>query len=248
MSTSKPNLNLNESLDSRIRAIPVLNKANTAETLSSEALFSVRERPVLTAKNLRENYSFKKLKSNNALTSSYRHCIKRYRPSGPCLLSYVLRRIPILGWITSYSIKHNLLKDVIAGLTIGIVQIPQAMAYSMMAGLPPVYGLYSTIFPVLVYAFLGTSRHLSLGTFPIISMMTNSAIEKLEAKLNQSNLNITSQLLPDDPVEARVQISMALTLMVGLFQVRTLLKLSPTLKSTSRSLLAPIRCATCRIC
>jgi MFS superfamily sulfate permease-like transporter len=57
-----------------------------------------------------------------------------------------------------------LVKDIIAGLTIGVIQIPQGMAYSLMAGLPPIIGLYVSLWSVIVYFFLGTSRHLSLGT------------------------------------------------------------------------------------
>jgi MFS superfamily sulfate permease-like transporter len=48
-----------------------------------------------------------------------------------------------------------------------LVHIPQGMAYSLMAGLDPVYGLYVSFWPVLIYAFLGTSRHLSIGNFEI---------------------------------------------------------------------------------
>ena len=56
------------------------------------------------------------------------------------------------------------------------------MAYSLMAGLPAVYGLYVSFFPVLIYAFLGTARHLSIGSFAITSLMTISLIERLEGK------------------------------------------------------------------
>ncbi|MBT8299766.1 MAG: sodium-independent anion transporter, partial [Maribacter sp.] len=59
------------------------------------------------------------------------------------------RFIPFLDWISNYN-KAFLLKDLLAGLTVGVILIPQGMAYAMVAGLPPVYGLYASIFPVLV--------------------------------------------------------------------------------------------------
>ena len=79
------------------------------------------------------------------------------------MTEYFFKRVPFCKWIFEYDLKTNLIKDIIAGLTIGIVHIPQGMAYSLMAGLDPVYGLYVSFWPVLIYAFLGTSRHLSIG-------------------------------------------------------------------------------------
>jgi hypothetical protein len=191
---------------------------------------------VYTHKYLREKYSFTKLESNNALKSTIRYVSKRYRPSGNCLLNYFLDRVPFLKWIFKYEVKNSLLKDVIAGLTIGIVHIPQGMAYSLMAGLPPVYGLYVSFFPVLLYVFLGTSRHLSTGSFAITSLMTHSCIEKFEGKLypsisllksmenstthipNNTHLAL-GEYLSLDPVEAKIMISMALTFTAGIIQV-----------------------------
>jgi MFS superfamily sulfate permease-like transporter len=57
------------------------------------------------------------------------------------------------------------------------MQIPQGMAYALLAGLPPVYGLYNSIFPPLVYMLLGTSTHLSLGTVAPVSLLVATAIE-----------------------------------------------------------------------
>jgi MFS superfamily sulfate permease-like transporter len=99
---------------------------------------------------------------------------------------YFLDRVPFFKWIRKYNVKENLAKDMIAGLTIGVLQIPQGMAYSLMAGLPPVIGLYVSFWAVIVYAFLGTAKHLSTGTYAITSLMINSCIEKLEGKYYSS--------------------------------------------------------------
>lgn len=60
--------------------------------------------------------------------------------------------------------------DVFAGLTTGVLLIPQAMAYAMLAGLPPIYGLYASIVPVAVYGVFGTSRQLSVGPTAMIAL------------------------------------------------------------------------------
>ncbi len=77
---------------------------------------------------------------------------------------------PILQWLPRYR-KADFLKDLIAGLTVGIVIIPQGMAYALIAGLPPVYGLYASLLPVLVYVFLGTSRQVAIGPVALDSLL-----------------------------------------------------------------------------
>ena len=85
---------------------------------------------------------------------------------------------PIVDWIFNYK-KSYLLKDLIAGLTVGIILVPQGMAYAMVAGLPPVYGLYASVFPVLVYMFLGTSRQLAIGPVAMDSLLVAAGLGTL---------------------------------------------------------------------
>jgi len=78
--------------------------------------------------------------------------------------------------------KYDLAKlrgDSTAGITVGIMLIPQGMAYAMLAGLPPVYGLYAAIFPQLLYAFLGTSRQLAVGPVSMDSIIIASGLSLL---------------------------------------------------------------------
>ena len=70
--------------------------------------------------------------------------------------------IPILEWFPHYT-KSNFRGDLAAGLTVGVMVIPQGMAYGMLAGLPPIYGLYASLIPMILYGLLGTSRHLVNG-------------------------------------------------------------------------------------
>lgn len=77
---------------------------------------------------------------------------------------------PILDWLPNYN-KSYLKGDLNAGLTVGIMLIPQGMAYAMLAGLPPIYGLYAAIVPQLVYAIFGTSRQLGVGPVAMDSLL-----------------------------------------------------------------------------
>ncbi|WP_405248173.1 SulP family inorganic anion transporter [Cellulophaga sp. Asnod2-G02] len=86
--------------------------------------------------------------------------------------------IPILKWLPTYD-KRNLSKDLIAGLTVGIILVPQGMAYAMIAGLPPVYGLYAALFPVLMYMVFGTSRQVSVGPVAMDSLLVAAGLGAL---------------------------------------------------------------------
>ena len=66
--------------------------------------------------------------------------------------------------------KYSFLDDFLAGITIGIVTIPQAMAFAILAGVPPIYGLYGSFIPLLVYGFLSSSNYLNVGPVSIISI------------------------------------------------------------------------------
>ena len=82
---------------------------------------------------------------------------------------------PVLTWSRSYQ-RSWLKGDISAGLTVGIMLIPQGMAYAMMAGMPPIYGLYAAIFPLFLYVIFGTSRHLSVGPVAIVSLLVAAGI------------------------------------------------------------------------
>jgi hypothetical protein len=82
------------------------------------------QRQILNEKILKDRYTFDKLESDDALKSTGRYCMKYYKPSRTCFSNYMLDRIPFLRWIRQYDPKECLLKDIIAGLTIGIVHIP----------------------------------------------------------------------------------------------------------------------------
>ncbi|MDX1684590.1 MAG: solute carrier family 26 protein [Saprospiraceae bacterium] len=83
--------------------------------------------------------------------------------------------VPALDWLPKYE-KKQFNGDLMAGLTVGVMLIPQGMAYAMIAGLPPIYGLYASTVPLIIYALLGTSRQLAVGPVAMVSLLTAAGI------------------------------------------------------------------------
>lgn len=109
--------------------------------------------------------------------------------------------IPILDWLSKYSIS-DAKGDLSAGLTVGVMLIPQGMAYAMIAGLPPIYGLYASTIPIIIYSIFGTSRQLAVGPVAMVSLLTAASVG----------------LLADGGTELYIQLAITLALMVGVIQ------------------------------
>ncbi|MFP3342879.1 sulfate permease [Halomonas sp. SIMBA_159] len=88
------------------------------------------------------------------------------------------RYLPIFTWLPHYH-RRLLGADVLAGLIVTVMVIPQSLAYALLAGLPAVVGLYASILPQLLYTFLGTSRTLAVGPVAIIALMTGAALSSV---------------------------------------------------------------------
>lgn len=109
---------------------------------------------------------------------------------------------PFLEWLPKYNGKW-LRGDLLAGLTVGVMLIPQGMAYGLLAGLDPIYGLYAGIIPLVLYAFFGTSRQLSVGPVALVSLLVMAGISELA-----------------EPGSARfLQLAVATSLIAGSIQV-----------------------------
>lgn len=93
--------------------------------------------------------------------------------------SILLRVFPFLSWRPT---KQTLNADLIAGISVALVLIPQSMAYAQLAGLPPVYGLYASLLPVMVAALWGSSNQLATGPVAVVSLLTASALIPLAAE------------------------------------------------------------------
>lgn len=122
----------------------------------------------------------------------------------------LLRLFPFLGWINEIRNPEVLRADLMAGVTVALVLIPQSMAYAQLAGLPEVYGLYISFLPVVIAALWGSSRQLQTGPVAVVSLMTATALATIIGGTAQSNPELAAQYIP---------LAMLLALMVGLFQL-----------------------------
>lgn len=93
----------------------------------------------------------------------------------PQRLATLRHYFPLTRWLSDYQ-RSDFISDLIAGMVVGVLLIPQGMAYAFLAGLPPQYGLYAAIIPLLIYALLGSSRSLAVGPVAIASLMVGSTI------------------------------------------------------------------------
>lgn len=145
----------------------------------------------------------------------------------------ITRLFPIIKWGPEYT-KSKLTGDVVAGLTTGLMVIPQGMAYASIAGLPPVYGLYSAFMGCMVYFVTGTSKDISLGPTALMSLILAESFTELEHPLNATHitedvagLNLCSAIESDshcclDSGEymcTPVKMAVAVTMMSGIVQV-----------------------------
>jgi SulP family sulfate permease len=114
----------------------------------------------------------------------------------------------VLSWGSRYSLQL-LKRDLVAGLTVGVVLVPQGLAYATLAELPPVYGLYASLVPLPLYALLGSSRHISVGPFALVSILV---AETVSTAVHCGEKN---RMFCEDYVDA----VLLLSLMVGLLHL-----------------------------
>lgn len=143
--------------------------------------------------------------------------------------------LPVLRWLPKYDLKKNILGDVMSGLIVGILLVPQSIAYSLLAGQEPIYGLYTSFFASIIYFLLGTSRHISVGIFGILCLMIGEVVDRelhkagydtadnapsdLGLVLNGSTLlNQTSDWICDRSCYA-IAVGSTVTFMAGVYQV-----------------------------
>ncbi|KAL3838102.1 hypothetical protein ACJIZ3_022693 [Penstemon smallii] len=84
--------------------------------------------------------------------------------------------LPCYRWISAYKWREYLQADVMAGVTVGVMLVPQSMSYAKLAGLQPIYGLYSGFVPIFVYAIFGSSRQLAIGPVALTSLLVSNVL------------------------------------------------------------------------
>ena len=94
------------------------------------------------------------------------------------LLKNLFLRLPAAAWLRDYN-TSTFKADMVAGVVVTMMLIPQSLAYALLAGLPAETGLYASIFPLIAYAVFGSSRALSVGPVAVVSLMTMVALSKI---------------------------------------------------------------------
>ncbi|TPX31235.1 hypothetical protein SmJEL517_g05362 [Synchytrium microbalum] len=89
--------------------------------------------------------------------------------------------LPIVHWLPYYRWKQELKGDLLAGLTVSVISVPQSIAFAQLAGMPPAFGLYTNLVPPAIYFFLGTSPHLSVGPVAVNSLFIAASLLPLAA-------------------------------------------------------------------
>ncbi|KAJ8683173.1 hypothetical protein QAD02_018965 [Eretmocerus hayati] len=173
------------------------------------------KRPVLEEQDLRQLYQYEKPKI------SVIQSVKKTLGSASCK-GCIENVIPASYWLRKYKWQSDFAHDVMSGLTVAIMHIPQGMAYGLLGNLSPVVGIYMAFFPVLVYFFFGTSRHVSMGTFAVVCLMTGKAVSSYATPIDISTINSTntgSQITTSTDVYTPTQVATAVTFMVGIIQL-----------------------------
>uniref|UniRef100_A0A8C4KC46 Solute carrier family 26 member 9 n=1 Tax=Dromaius novaehollandiae TaxID=8790 RepID=A0A8C4KC46_DRONO len=129
---------------------------------------------------------------------------------------------PILAWLPKYKIKDYVLPDVLGGLSAGTIQVPQGMAFALLANLPPVNGLYSSFFPLITYFFLGGIHQMVPGTFAVISIIVGNVCNELAPESDFQYFNQTTNEISVNTTAleaARLEISATLACLTAIIQL-----------------------------
>ncbi|XP_075776515.1 anion exchange transporter isoform X1 [Pelodiscus sinensis] len=134
---------------------------------------------------------------------------------------WCLRRLPILKWAPSYNLKENLIPDTISGMMLAIQQVPQGLAFAVLSSVHPVFGLYGSLFPVIIYAVFGMGRHVATGTFALTSLISANAVERLVPPLsnNFTTSNNSGVLGLSEFEMQRIGVAAAVSFLGGIIQV-----------------------------
>lgn len=131
--------------------------------------------------------------------------------------------VPCSRWIRTYRWRDYLQIDLAAGLTVGVMLVPQAMSYARLAGLEPIYGLYSSFVPIFVYAIFGSSRQLAIGPVALVSLLVSNVLSKIV----------------DSSDELYTELAILLALMVGIMEcIMGLLRLGWLIRFISHSVIS----------
>nr|XP_015107750.1 prestin [Vicugna pacos] len=151
-----------------------MDHAEENETLAATQRYYV-ERPIFSHPVLQD-----RLHKKDKISDSIGDKLKQAFTCTPKKIRNIIYMfLPITKWLPAYKFKEYVLGDLVSGISTGVLQLPQGLAFATLAAVPPVFGLYSSFYPVIMYCFLGTSRHISIGPFAVISLMIGGVAVRL---------------------------------------------------------------------
>ncbi|CAI9773985.1 unnamed protein product [Fraxinus pennsylvanica] len=131
--------------------------------------------------------------------------------------------LPCYRWIRTYRWREYLQPDLMAGITVGVMLVPQSMSYAKLAGLQPIYGLYSGFVPIFVYALFGSSRQLAIGPVALTSLLVSNVLGSIV----------------DSSEALYTELAILLALMVGVFEcIMGILRLGWLIRFISHSVIS----------
>ncbi|XP_064243817.1 sulfate transporter-like, partial [Passer domesticus] len=161
--------------------------------------------------------------------SSRELMVEQARAACRCSLGRALRRLlPVLVWLPQYSPRSQLLGDVVSGLLVGVVAIPQSISYSLLANQDPIYGIYTNFFCNIIYAATATSRHASVGSFGVLCLMVGQSVTRhlqlagygdSGAALGDNSSSPRNGTEPCDRSCYAITVALSLSFLVGLYQI-----------------------------
>ncbi|XP_039036098.1 probable sulfate transporter 4.2 [Hibiscus syriacus] len=155
---------------------------------------------------------------SDSLFSGVRGKIKRMT-----LIDWIEMFLPCCRWIRTYRWREYFQVDLMAGTTVGIMLVPQAMSYAKLAGLDPIYGLYSGFVPIFIYAIFGSSRQLAIGPVALVSLLVSNVLSKIT----------------DSSDALYTELAILLALMVGILEcIMGLLRLGWLIRFISHSVIS----------
>ncbi|WKY11952.1 hypothetical protein Q1695_003488 [Nippostrongylus brasiliensis] len=199
--------------------VPVTEKHNVVKVTEFTP-----EKPVLDQQLFDKHYGFRRvdLTLGRKLHWHFKQVLK-WR-----LLDWAhfwMGRAPITKWLPAYNWRQDLRSDIIGGVMLSIMCLPQGLAYGFLAGVPPVYGLITAIFGPIVYTIFGSSRHTSPGPFAIAALMVGGVVERFAADRSGHNNSTTRTTICCQtsglavPPDEAIEIASTVTLLVGLWQI-----------------------------
>ncbi|KAG1935144.1 sulfate transporter [Pimephales promelas] len=156
-----------------------------------------------------------------------RKVVKKCSCSHARVKALLVDSIPIVKWLPRYQFKDWIIGDVMSGLIVAILLVPQSIAYSLLAEQDPIYGLYTSFFASIIYALLGTSRHISVGMFGVLCLLVGQVVDReltlagYTSDTNQTimgNLDNSTGLICDRSCYA-IMVGATLTFTAGVYQV-----------------------------